>query len=186
MQDLLLGFHDPLRRYNPWSEITSSIFFFVYSYKVFNIQHILMHECISLVYKSILSVEYFWVSSIHYVLNDMGKFVHLCLIIIQFKSFPQCSILLRLLIFRSFLSILTHHIFLANLVKSISHPGGKHLFDHFEFLNLHELNVFQWALWRSLRFQKDLLWQYWVCWRHILFFKYSYTLVHTITTLSAE
>ena len=140
----------------------------VQSDKILHVQHILMHESISLVYKTVLRIKNLRVSSENYVLNYVSVLVHFSLCVVFF-IFAAFRLFFLVFIFLLFLTIFTHHILFSHLVITVVHSCKLLIFEKLKFLQLDKLYVFNRALRGLFHFIINHFGQYWVC-RNITYF----------------
>lgn len=140
----------------------------VQSDKIFYIQHVLMHKSIALVYKTVLGIENFRVSSVNYVLNYVSVLIHFSLGVVVF-IFAAFRLFFFVFIFLLFLTIFTHHILFSKLVIAIVHFCKLLLLEKLEFLQLDKLYIFNRALRWLFHFIINHFGQYWVC-RNVIYF----------------
>ena len=120
-----------------------------------------MHEGVSLINKSILGIKHFWVPSINNILNDMSILIHLGLVVILLAS--SSFVFLLLVVLAALLSVLAHHVLLADLIEAFAHASVL-LFVFFELLQLDEKDVFQRTSRRLCFFHGYNLGQNWIGW----------------------
>lgn len=138
----LFGFDVFFRRRLSMAEsLVCTVSILVHAYQGFYVQHIFVHERRSLIHKPVFSVEYFGIPGVDNVLNYVRKFIHLGLILI-FTTLSRGFLSKLIFILPPFLSILTHHVLLADLIETFTHFAERLVLESEEFFQLHKLDVF--------------------------------------------
>lgn len=115
-----------------------------------DVKIVLVQEGTSLVDDAIFVVKYFGIASVDDVLDGDSVLVHFGL---------DFLVALVLGVLATLDAVDTHHVFLPNLVEALAHLDIQLLLESLEALDLHEVDIFQWAVdWAApLRIQQ--LWQ---------------------------